>query len=42
VLSKNSQISRAVALLPEWRKVYDDDAAVIFTRSPAEGEPQPQ
>lgn len=41
VLAVHSQISRAVALLPTWRKVYTDDVAVVFTRSPAEGEPQP-
>lgn len=38
VLATNSQISRAVALLPNWRKVYADDVAVVFTRRPSESE----
>jgi hypothetical protein len=42
VLAANSQIGRAVELLPNWRKVYADDVAVVFTRCPAEGEPQAQ
>ncbi len=42
VLAANSQIGRAIELLPNWRKAYADDVAVVFTRCPAEGEPQPQ
>jgi hypothetical protein len=42
VLAANSQIGRAVGLLPNWRKAYSDDVAVVFTRCQAEGEAQPQ
>ena len=38
VLAANSQIGRAIELLPNWRKAYADDVAVVFTRRPAEGE----
>jgi hypothetical protein len=40
VLAANSQIGRAIELLPNWRKAYADDVAAVFTRFPAEGEPQ--
>lgn len=35
VLAANSQIGRAVALLPNWRQAYADDVAVVFTRASA-------
>jgi hypothetical protein len=40
VLGVHSQIGRAVELLPNWRKAYADDVAIVFTRLPAEEEPK--
>ena len=36
VLAANSQVGRAVELLPNWRKAYADDVAVVFTRRSSE------
>lgn len=33
VLGADSQIGRAVELLPNWRRAYADDVAVVFTRT---------
>jgi hypothetical protein len=32
VLAADSQIGKAVDLLPNWRKAYADDVAIVFTR----------
>ena len=32
LLFKNSPISKVVALLPGWTKVYSDDLAIVFQR----------
>ncbi len=33
LLSRNSPMSRVLALLPGWKRVYSDEHSVIFTRS---------
>ena len=35
LLFKNSPISKVVALLPGWTKIYSDDLAIVFHRDEA-------